>query len=123
MPDHRRSPFSTLSSLSDCQHFQIYASNCTYFEYTSTSKCAPNTSNCLCRFSCCTSQSNSFFFISNSQTLSFLAYMLRGYADHLKPYQENIPKYVIQLLHNCPSESAAIRKVFTSLRNLFSRNS
>jgi transformation/transcription domain-associated protein len=45
------------------------------------------------------------------KTLSFLAYLLRGFAEHLRPYQADIPKYVIQLLHSCPSESAAIRKV------------
>ncbi len=51
--------------------------------------------------------------IANRKTLSFLAYMLRGFADHLQPYRENIPKCVIQLLLNCPNESAATRKVVT----------
>lgn len=50
------------------------------------------------------------FVAAQVKTLSFLAYMLRGFAEHLKPYQENIPKYVIQLLFNCPNESASIRK-------------
>lgn len=36
--------------------------------------------------------------------------MLRGFSDHLKPYQDSIPKCVIQLLLNCPSESSSIRK-------------
>jgi hypothetical protein len=50
-------------------------------------------------------------FLPGQQTLSFLAYMLRGYAEHLRPYQEQIPKCVIALLLNCPHECAAIRKV------------
>jgi len=50
------------------------------------------------------------FIAAQIKTLSFLAYMLRGWADHLKPYQDSIPKCVIQLLLNCPSESAGIRK-------------
>lgn len=36
--------------------------------------------------------------------------MLRSFQEHLKPYQDTIPKCVIQLLNNCPNESAAIRK-------------
>lgn len=50
------------------------------------------------------------FIACQVKTLSFLAYLLRGFAEHLRPYQENIPKYAIQLLTNCPNESASIRK-------------
>eukprot|EP01114_Cavostelium_apophysatum_P014185 TRINITY_DN3613_c0_g1_i5.p1 TRINITY_DN3613_c0_g1~~TRINITY_DN3613_c0_g1_i5.p1 ORF type:complete len:3612 (+),score=1106.25 TRINITY_DN3613_c0_g1_i5:200-11035(+) len=50
------------------------------------------------------------FIASQVKTLSFLAYMLRGFAEHLRPYQDSIPRCVIQLLLNCPSESAGIRK-------------
>lgn len=50
------------------------------------------------------------FIASQVKTLSFLAYLLRGHAEHVAPYQDNIPKYAIQLLLNCPRESAAIRK-------------
>ena len=50
------------------------------------------------------------FIASQVKTLSFLAYVLRGFAEHLQPYKENIPKCVIQLLLNCPNESASVRK-------------
>ena len=50
------------------------------------------------------------FIASQVKTLSFLAYLLRGFTEHLRPYQENIPKYTVQLLHNCPSDSVPIRK-------------
>ena len=39
-----------------------------------------------------------------------MAYVLRGFSEHLQSYRENIPKCVIQLLSNCPNESAAVRK-------------
>jgi transformation/transcription domain-associated protein len=61
---------------------------------------------CACVSSCVVSCT-----LPGRQTLSFLAYMLRGYAEHLRPYQEQIPKCVIALLLNCPHECAAIRKV------------
>eukprot|EP01098_Paradermamoeba_levis_P000327 TRINITY_DN10338_c0_g1_i1.p1 TRINITY_DN10338_c0_g1~~TRINITY_DN10338_c0_g1_i1.p1 ORF type:complete len:295 (+),score=52.77 TRINITY_DN10338_c0_g1_i1:321-1205(+) len=50
------------------------------------------------------------FIATQVKTLSFLAYLLRSWAELLKPYQETIPKFLIQLLLNCPSESAATRK-------------
>jgi transformation/transcription domain-associated protein len=50
------------------------------------------------------------FVAAQVKTLSFLAYLLRGFSESLRPYQENIPKYVTNLLISCPSESAAIRK-------------
>jgi transformation/transcription domain-associated protein len=52
------------------------------------------------------------FIAAQVKTLSFLAYMLRGFSEHLRPYQDSIPKCVIQLLLNCPNESATIRKVW-----------
>jgi transformation/transcription domain-associated protein len=50
------------------------------------------------------------FIAAQVKTLSFLAYLLRGFAEHLRPYQSEIPKYAIQLLLNCPNESASTRK-------------
>ena len=44
------------------------------------------------------------------KTLSFLTYLLRAFADFMRPYQESIPKCVIQLLLTCPPESVSIRK-------------
>jgi len=46
-----------------------------------------------------------------AQTLSFLTYVLRGFADRMKPYQEHLSKAVIQLLLNCPASSITSRKV------------
>lgn len=39
-----------------------------------------------------------------------MAYLLRGNSEHVKQYMDIIPKCVIQLLTNCPNESAATRK-------------
>jgi len=50
------------------------------------------------------------FIAAQVKTLSFLAYMLRGFAEQLRPYQDSIPKCVIQLLLNCPHECAAIKR-------------
>ena len=50
------------------------------------------------------------FIASQVKTLSFLAYLLRQFADQVQKYQAEIPKHAIRLLFNCPRESAAIRK-------------
>eukprot|EP00966_Prymnesium_polylepis_P290760 6715480-Prymnesium_polylepis.1 len=50
------------------------------------------------------------FMAAQVKTLSFLTYLLRAFADFMRPYQESIPKCVIQLLLTCPPESVAIRK-------------
>ena len=50
------------------------------------------------------------FVAAQVKTLSFLAYVLRGFSEHLQPYRDSIPKCVIQLLLCCPNESAAVRK-------------
>lgn len=43
--------------------------------------------------------------------MSFLAYILRGSANVLRPHQNAIPDFVIRLLRDCPPEAAATRKV------------
>jgi transformation/transcription domain-associated protein len=45
------------------------------------------------------------------KTLSFLAYILRGFANMLRPYHNFIPPFIIRVLRVCPAESAAARKV------------
>ena len=50
------------------------------------------------------------FMAAQVKTLSFLTYLLRAFADFMRPYQESIPKCVIQLLLTCPPESVSIRK-------------
>ena len=44
------------------------------------------------------------------KTLSFLAYLLRGYADRMRPHEDRIISNVVQLLQLCPRESVATRK-------------
>ncbi|CAG8494359.1 1120_t:CDS:10, partial [Paraglomus occultum] len=44
------------------------------------------------------------------QTLSFLAYILRGCERELEQYSEDIPEFVIRLLQNCPPEASGTRK-------------
>lgn len=50
------------------------------------------------------------FIIAQVKTMSFLAYVLRGYANSLKKYHQAIPDYVIRLLKDCPRELSAARK-------------
>lgn len=42
--------------------------------------------------------------------MSFLAYIIRGFATSLKPKQQKIAESVIKLLMDCPSEASSIRK-------------
>ena len=42
--------------------------------------------------------------------MSFLAYILRSYNQVLRPYQNQIPDFVLRLLRECPPESSATRK-------------
>lgn len=48
------------------------------------------------------------------KTLSFLAYILRGFAQMLRPYHTLIPSFIIRLLKDCPPECASSRKVSTT---------
>ncbi|ONK62905.1 uncharacterized protein A4U43_C07F9340 [Asparagus officinalis] len=43
------------------------------------------------------------------KTLSFLTYLLKSYADYIRPHEENICKSIVNLLVNCP-DSVSIRK-------------
>lgn len=45
------------------------------------------------------------------QTLSFLTYVLRGYAQQMQKHQDNLVACVLLLLLNCPPEPAQSRKV------------
>lgn len=42
--------------------------------------------------------------------MSFLAYMLRSFAESFRNYEEQVPRSVIQLLRNCPPELASTRR-------------
>lgn len=54
---------------------------------------------------------NRFLNLPHIQTMSFLAYILRSYTQVLKPYQSQIPDFVLRLLRECPPESSSTRKV------------
>lgn len=57
--------------------------------------------------------------LAQIKTLSFLAYVLRGYTAYMKKYAESIPQFVLRLLRDCPSEMSAARKVHESSTTLF----
>ena len=44
------------------------------------------------------------------KTLSFLTYLLRGFADQMKPYEDRIATNVVSLMTSCPRESIGTRK-------------
>ncbi|KAI9495464.1 hypothetical protein BDB00DRAFT_870320 [Zychaea mexicana] len=50
------------------------------------------------------------FLVAQVKTMSFLAYILRSYNQVLRPYQNQIPEFVLRLLRECPPESSATRK-------------
>eukprot|EP00029_Vermamoeba_vermiformis_P012962 TRINITY_DN7900_c0_g1_i1.p1 TRINITY_DN7900_c0_g1~~TRINITY_DN7900_c0_g1_i1.p1 ORF type:complete len:1064 (-),score=245.62 TRINITY_DN7900_c0_g1_i1:111-3281(-) len=50
------------------------------------------------------------FIAAQVKTLSFLAYMLRSFAESFRNYEEQVPRSVIQLLRNCPPELASTRR-------------
>ncbi|CAO3644378.1 unnamed protein product [Mucor hiemalis] len=50
------------------------------------------------------------FIIAQVKTMSFLAYILRSYTTALRPFQNQIPDFVLRLLRECPPESSATRK-------------
>lgn len=47
------------------------------------------------------------------KTLSFLAYITRGFASIIRPHYSLIPTNVIRLLRSCPPDCASARKVFS----------
>lgn len=51
------------------------------------------------------------FIQAKVKVLSFLAYVSRSFSSALKSFQNSIPKFVIDILNNCPPESASARKV------------
>lgn len=51
-----------------------------------------------------------FFVFLLFQTVSFLTYLLKGFADYIRPHEESICKSIVNLLVTC-SDSVSIRKV------------
>ena len=60
---------------------------------------------------CRTRQNYCDFIQAKVKVLSFLAYVSRSFASALRPFQASIPLFVIDILNNCPPESASARKV------------
>lgn len=57
------------------------------------------------------------FIQAKVKVLSFLAYVSRSFSSALKPFQAAIPIFVIDILKNCPPESASARKVNAAFIN------
>ncbi|KAJ8604233.1 hypothetical protein MRB53_041885 [Persea americana] len=51
------------------------------------------------------------FLLAQIKTLSFLAYVLRGFTTYMRKYAPIIPQFVLRLLQDCPPEMSAARKV------------
>eukprot|EP00466_Bigelowiella_natans_P000476 jgi/Bigna1/33130/e_gw1.1.3.1 len=69
------------------------------------------------------SQLYSDFIAAQVKTLSFLTYVLRGFADRMHPHQDNLSKCVIQLLLNCPTSSINSRKeLLVATRHILATN-
>jgi transformation/transcription domain-associated protein len=51
------------------------------------------------------------FIQAKVKVLSYLAYVSRSFSSALKAHQNAIPRFVIDILRNCPPESASARKV------------
>ncbi|KAL3925906.1 MAG: hypothetical protein SGILL_000083 [Bacillariaceae sp.] len=47
---------------------------------------------------------------SQAKTLSFLTYLLRGFSNDLKPYEDRLAGNVVALMSNCPREFISTRK-------------
>lgn len=60
----------------------------------------------------------SHFLTLYGQTVSFLTYLLKSFADYIKQHEESICKSVVNLLVTC-SDSVSIRKVGFLLQLLF----
>ena len=44
------------------------------------------------------------------KTLSFLTYLLRGFAELMRPYEDDISRAVIALMKACPGEAVSTRR-------------
>jgi len=47
---------------------------------------------------------------AQAKTLSFLTYLLRGFSNELKPYEDRLASNVVALMSTCPRESISTRK-------------
>ena len=57
------------------------------------------------------------------KTLSFVTHLLRGYGEHIRPYEDKLATNVLSLFQMCPREALTTRKdLLLALRHIFATN-
>ena len=63
------------------------------------------------------------FITAQVKTMSFLAYLLRLYAQQLQDFLPNLPEIVVRLLQDCPREKSGARKeLLVAIRHIINFN-
>ncbi|KAI9712347.1 MAG: hypothetical protein M1820_001560 [Bogoriella megaspora] len=63
------------------------------------------------------------FITAQVKTMSFLAYLLRVYAQHLSDFLPTLPDIIVRLLKDCPKEKSAARKeLLVAIRHIINFN-
>ena len=63
------------------------------------------------------------FITAQVKTMSFLAYLLRVYANHLQDFLQALPGVVVRLLKDCPKERSSARKeLLVAMRHIINFN-
>ncbi|KAL3706148.1 transcription-associated protein 1 [Talaromyces marneffei ATCC 18224] len=63
------------------------------------------------------------FITAQVKTMSFLAYLLRMYANHLQDFLPTLPGVVVRLLQDCPREKSSARKeLLVAIRHIINFN-
>lgn len=58
--------------------------------------------------------------VAQVKTMSFLAYVIKGSAVHMRPYAQIVPGIAVRLLQDCPPEASATRKeLLVAIRHIF----
>ena len=56
---------------------------------------------------------------AQAKTLSFVTYLIRGFADQMRPYEDHIASSILKLLTLCPREALSTRKeLLVALRHI-----
>lgn len=50
------------------------------------------------------------FILAQIKTLSFLAYVIRGFVTFMRKYTGSVPQFVLRLLQDCPAQMSSARK-------------
>ena len=63
------------------------------------------------------------FITAQVKTMSFLAYLLRAYGQHLQDFLQSLPDVVVRLLKDCPREKSGARKeLLVAIRHIINFN-